>query len=693
MGTAYPSELTEAAPVVTASGNTGSVSWTSSKGRLEIVGLEATLVLPNRESFYGDEAVVVTATDSIGSASVSIGAYATFPYQPDPGYEATVDAEIEISKSEDRSESSRILSDLFGAWPLTFVDRERTEYRAALAFYDRHRKANKWFYLMDGGLEEIVFGRFDSEFKRPPNKVDGIGYSFAFYAPDYDRESARDAYTGLLLDAGELDYSPETVSGMSRFLDALNLSAADGAKLPVWEDLSEEGNDAVQPTSALQLTYHAAEEFDGLPYVRSEVAAEYMTVSCKAGVKTIIAVVRRTYPYPLGAVVKFDDNNQIIALNVPFQRWADYRELGLGASNNRGYTSEFSIIARVVQSSTSASFYVDGQLAETYTTHTDQTLPTSFTIGPGCGDLRQIVEFPRALTSDEIARHTRWLRLYNQMDWIFDFQNTDAGGLITEAVIVRKEGFTGLRPLVIMSHPAGYTERIFLDLAPFRALLSALLDQGYVVAFSRLGDDPASGYNNWGNQFALDANVQLYNYCSLNHQIDPNRVAMLGTSMGGLATLLAFPNGGIPVKGAALYDPVTDLAWAYGAQFTVGINAAYGITGTSPNTYAEKTAGHDPRLRAASDWAYARFRFYRNSGDLIVNPTENSSDFAAQVAGVSLEADIVNLTGNHLEGIEGTTEDLIAFFERCFEGDYVPPTGVLNFNLSAHSGHLTTIGL
>jgi hypothetical protein len=277
--------------------------------------------------------------------------------------------------------------------------------------------------------------------------------------------------------------------------------------------------------------------------------------------------------------------------------------------------------------------------------------------------------FDRVLPDGEVAQHTRWLRRHNRLTYRYEYLDTVISGLSSPALVVYKEGFPkGARPLVLLNHAAGFTERMYHDLPTFRKLLVALLDEGYIVASSALTDDPIAGYSSWGNQISLDANAELYRYITGHYLVDTNRVAMVGTSMGGLTTLLAFPDGRIPLRGAALYYPVANLAaqYAYKKKMSESIRFAYGIAQDGSN-YSIKTEGHDPLLRPASDWAGTRLRFYGGDGDTIVEWPLNAEAFAARVAHTATEADIVTLAGDHGANVETTVADLLAFLRRCFD--------------------------
>jgi hypothetical protein len=79
------------------------------------------------------------------------------------------------------------------------------------------------------------------------------------------------------------------------------------------------------------------------------------------------------------------------------------------------------------------------------------------------------------------------------------------------------------------------------------------------------------------------------------------------------------------------------------------------------------TEGHDPILRAPSDWTGKRLRFYGGEGDTVVQWPLNAKAFAARVAGTATEADIVTLAGDHNDNIDTTVADLLAFIRRCFD--------------------------
>ena len=536
-----------------------------------------------------------------------------------------------------------------GSMNAIFTSRAVWEYRPALASYDGGKGSGKWFKVLGGKFEDEGALRFQKQAQRKP------------------RTSRREAHVAAQLDEGLIKYSPENVPGSKLFLDALRLDGlADGAAFSIWPDLSGQGNHATQPEAASRLTYHAAASEDGLPYVAGKENTQLMNVPLPATpTKTMFVVARLTVPFALGYLLKFDTNNHLYSGHNSLGRWGWYKKRGEQGTAPAGYYREWTVLC-VRQNGNSIAFFIDGKLVETLTPETAPTAFTQFTLGPGPGSVRQLVMFDRVLTDAEVARHTRWLRKHNRLNYRYEYLDTVISGLSSAALIVRKEGFKGARPLVILNHAAGYEERMYHDLPDFRKLLVALLDEGYIVVASALTDNPATGYASWGNQRSLDANAELYRYVTDHYSVDTNRVAMVGTSMGGLTTLLAFPDGRIPVKGAALYCPVTNLAaqYAYRERMAEGIRAAYDIALDGSN-YSAKTEGHDPILRAPSDWTGKRLRFYGGEGDTVVQWSLNAKAFASRVGGTATEADIVTLDGDHNDNIETTVQDLLAFIRRC----------------------------
>jgi len=456
-----------------------------------------------------------------------------------------------------------------------------------------------------------------------------------------------------------------TQRGMRLLLDAFRLKGvADGELLRLWPDLTGEGHDGVTPDASERLTYHAAEWEDGLPYVSAADPTKRMTVAVPAGAqRTFFVVARLQSAFPFAYLLKFNVNNHMFSGPHPGSGWGWYKKSGAQGTLPVGYSSEWTVLCMRQNSANSITFFVDGVAVETITPAESPSAFTEFTLGPGAGRVRQVCMFDRALTDAEVVRLTGRLRSYNRLSYQYDYIDF----LTTPALVARKQGFKGARPLVILNHAAGFTERQFNDLITYRPLLTALLDEGYTVVASRLTDNPATGSNNWGNQAAINANVEMFGYVRDHYRVDTDQVAMIGSSMGGLATMLAFADGRIPLRGAALYSAVLNLRHQYDTNpfMARGIRAAYGIADDGSD-YNAKTAGHDPILRPPANYAGYRFRFYSAPDDTLVTHEDNTEAMSALIGGLATEAGVVPLTGGHDANVQVSTGDLIAFLRRCF---------------------------
>ncbi|HEX8129871.1 MAG TPA: hypothetical protein VF527_12275 [Pyrinomonadaceae bacterium] len=453
--------------------------------------------------------------------------------------------------------------------------------------------------------------------------------------------------------------------GMRLLLDALRLRGlADGEPLQRWPDLTGAGNDGVTANAADRLTYHAAEWEDGLPYVSAADATKQMTVPVPAGAqRTFFVVARLQSAFPFAYLLKFNVNNHMFSGPHPGSGWGWYKKAGEQGTRPVGYSLEWSVLCMRQNSANSITFFVDGLAVETITPAESPSAFTEFTLGPGAGRVRQVCMFDRALSDADVLRVTDRLRSYNRLSYRYDYIDF----LTTPALVVRKDGYQTTRPLIILNHGAGLTERQFQDLPAYRPLLDALLDEGYIVAASRLTDNPATGANNWGNQAAINANVEMFGYVRDHYRVNPEQVIMIGSSMGGLATMLAFADGRIPLRGAALYSAVLNLRHQYDTNpfMARAIRTAYGIADNGSD-YNAKTAGHDPILRPPSTYAGYRFRLYSAPDDLLVSHEDNTEAMSALIGGLATEAGVIQLSGGHDANVQITIADLLAFLRRCF---------------------------
>lgn len=215
-------------------------------------------------------------------------------------------------------------------------------------------------------------------------------------------------------------------------------------------------------------------------------------------------------------------------------------------------------------------------------------------------------------------------------------------------------------PLIIWSHPHGATQGIAPGYFSW-PLLFALNNLGCTVAASALHG------NNWGNQNAIDDNVDLYTRIG-QYFGTPSAVIMVGGSMGGLASALAVADGRIPnIKGVIGIDAVFNLANLFAnnaGTYSAAIRTAHGIAADGSD-YAAKTAGKDPILLPASSYAGVRWRFYASTSDTDVPKANNADAFASYLgSGVPEKAVLTHVMG-HLAPQASWPADVLAFVKRC----------------------------
>ena len=138
-----------------------------------------------------------------------------------------------------------------------------------------------------------------------------------------------------------------------------------------------------------------------------------------------------------------------------------------------------------------------------------------------------------------------------------------------------------------------------------------------------------------------------------------------GQSMGGLVALLLLSGGLVPALGAAMIEPVTNLANMYAGTYQAAIKGAYGIAADGSD-YAAKTAGHDPNLLANTKWAGKWFLFIASAGDNTVSKANNTDAFRTLIAGHVREAGLILATGDHGNASEFNAQALSAFYAYAF---------------------------
>jgi hypothetical protein len=218
----------------------------------------------------------------------------------------------------------------------------------------------------------------------------------------------------------------------------------------------------------------------------------------------------------------------------------------------------------------------------------------------------------------------------------------------------------GATNLVIWSHPDSQTQQINPGYWAY-PVIQAFLQEGYAVIASNLHD------RSWGNAASQTDTVNAYNFMASRMAIA--KVVMAGGSMGGMCSLLAIAKDLLPagaIKGAVLFDGVTNLRNMYDAgTYTSVIETAHGITPGGAD-YATKTAGNDPNLYTAADYSGLRYRLYASSADTAVAKTGNSDAFATLVTSTATEVSVQSHPLGHLDPHGVWPADVIAFMKRCF---------------------------
>lgn len=210
------------------------------------------------------------------------------------------------------------------------------------------------------------------------------------------------------------------------------------------------------------------------------------------------------------------------------------------------------------------------------------------------------------------------------------------------------------KPLVIYHHGSSETEKV-IKTDTKGGIIPALLKEGYVIASSF-----AHG-NNWGNDAALEAYIQLYKH--LSTQCVTSKICVLCQSMGGLSGLRMAISKQVPVCGWYGIYPCTNLADNFTKSVLFGgIISAYQITPTNPYTVA--TAGRDPQTISAADFPNIRYRASASYQDALVPRATNWDLMAAKLAG-KVEASTLASTGDHGHGSHFSASDVLDFFARC----------------------------
>lgn len=204
-------------------------------------------------------------------------------------------------------------------------------------------------------------------------------------------------------------------------------------------------------------------------------------------------------------------------------------------------------------------------------------------------------------------------------------------------------------PLVIVCHGTGQDHTcIAVGAVP------ALEAGGYIQSAS---DQHGT---NMGSPDAVQDNVDLYNYAVANYTI--TRVVIWSVSMGGLSGLNTILDGRIPVRGWLGTYPMVNLLWAWQNGWAGNIKTAFGFSNNAD--YAARTAGYDPALALAAQYAGKWFRWYASYGDATV-PQVSNTDVVRLLTALGVENALVECTGDHGDASHYNLTDYVQFFDRC----------------------------
>lgn len=168
--------------------------------------------------------------------------------------------------------------------------------------------------------------------------------------------------------------------------------------------------------------------------------------------------------------------------------------------------------------------------------------------------------------------------------------------------------------LVLICHGSGATQSSGGDTSGLQRML---LNQGWYVARHL-----AFSSTNWGNPASVSSYSDMIDHMKATYNI--STVMILAGSMGNMAAAQLVKNRSDITHWFGM-EPALNLANMYSGSFSSAINTAYGITGVSPNTYAEKTANSDPCRYAANTYKNkAKIYLLSSPADTVV-PTANNA--------------------------------------------------------------------
>lgn len=210
------------------------------------------------------------------------------------------------------------------------------------------------------------------------------------------------------------------------------------------------------------------------------------------------------------------------------------------------------------------------------------------------------------------------------------------------------------RPLAVYHVGGDATAANVINDVKLCRVVDAFLARGMIVCASDM-----HSWTQWGNS------VHVADIDDLISIVDAGNTCAglipFGSSRGGQSSLVTFQR--LAAMAWLGLEPVCSLDWAFVGSFTAEITSAYGITGASPNTYAEKTTGKDPILFSSGAFAGKYLHAAASAGDSIVSKASNT-DLLMATASTAAEASILSTSGNHGDFSTFQYADSYAFIGR-----------------------------
>lgn len=149
-------------PVLTASGYAGAlaVSDNGAGGTFTLVPTftdKWTYVPANKT-----QTVTITVTDAGGSEDISLAVTATFPFQPNYGYEFKTPSNSKVIVAKDNSPRFKRMPTRSATWSYFFLNRTIMDVSVVKTFEFWH-DIDKEFYVIDPELVQQLLVRFDSD--------------------------------------------------------------------------------------------------------------------------------------------------------------------------------------------------------------------------------------------------------------------------------------------------------------------------------------------------------------------------------------------------------------------------------------------------------------------------------------------------------------------------------------------------